>query len=220
MSYVMAALYILPYNVFKNCKFIYNRCAGSCDMLWLNNKSLFSIHWKVACLYITALWDYVMYHGCRLICLEGRVFASGSGDRGSIPGQVIPKTFKMVLDTSLFKTQEYKVRIKGKVEQSWERSSAPLHFGVVATEKVAFLSPSTKVANLTNLLYTTSWKVGSFYIIHLQDHDICQLHYTSLHRTPLKFATSYMHLCRGVKPSPMSVLDMTLNNRMVRFQRC
>ena len=30
---------------------------------------------------------------------------------------------KMVLDTSLLKTQQYKVRIKGKVEQSWKRSS-------------------------------------------------------------------------------------------------
>ena len=39
------------------------------------------------------------------------------------PGQVIPKTQKMVLDSSLFNTQYYKVRIKGKVEQSKERSS-------------------------------------------------------------------------------------------------
>ena len=31
---------------------------------------------------------------------------------------------KMVLDTSLFNTQHYKVRDKGKVEQSRERSSA------------------------------------------------------------------------------------------------
>ena len=30
----------------------------------------------------------------------------------------------MVLDTSLFNTQQYKVRIKGKVEQSREKSSA------------------------------------------------------------------------------------------------
>ena len=30
----------------------------------------------------------------------------------------------MVLDTSLFNTQQYKVRIKGKVEQSRETSSA------------------------------------------------------------------------------------------------
>ena len=53
-----------------------------------------------------------------------RVFANGPGDLGSIPGRVIPKTQKMVLDTSLLNTQHYKIRIKGKVEQSWERSSA------------------------------------------------------------------------------------------------
>ena len=60
----------------------------------------------------------------RLIGLVGKVFANGTGDRGSIPGWVIPKTLKMVLDTSLLNTQQYKVRIKGKVEQSRERSSA------------------------------------------------------------------------------------------------
>ena len=53
----------------------------------------------------------------------GRVFANGSADLGSIPGRVIPKTLKMVLDTSLLNTQRYKVRIEGKVEQSKERSS-------------------------------------------------------------------------------------------------
>ena len=52
-----------------------------------------------------------------------RVFANGLGDLGSIPGQVIPKTQKMVLDASLLNTQHYKVRIKGKVEQSRGRSS-------------------------------------------------------------------------------------------------
>ena len=34
------------------------------------------------------------------------------------------KTLKMVLDTTLLNTQHYKVRFKGKVEQSWEWSSA------------------------------------------------------------------------------------------------
>ena len=53
-----------------------------------------------------------------------RVFANGPGDLGSIPGRVIPKTLKMELDTTLLNTQHYKVRIKGKVEQSWEWSSA------------------------------------------------------------------------------------------------
>ena len=54
----------------------------------------------------------------------GRVFANSPGDMGSIPGRVILKILKMVLDTSLLNTQYYKVRIKGKVEQSRERSNA------------------------------------------------------------------------------------------------
>ena len=77
----------------------------------------------------------------------GRVFDNDPGDQGSVLGCVIPKTLKMVLDTFLLNTQLYKVRIKGKVEQSRERSSAPLHLGVVVTEKGAFGSPSTMVAN-------------------------------------------------------------------------
>ena len=54
------------------------------------------------------------------IGLAVRVFANGPGDLGSVPGRVIPKTQKMVLDASLLNTQHYKVRIKGKVEQSRE----------------------------------------------------------------------------------------------------
>ena len=50
-------------------------------------------------------------------------FANGPGDLGSIPGRVIPKTQKLVLDASLLNTLYYKVRIKGKVEQSKESSS-------------------------------------------------------------------------------------------------
>ena len=60
----------------------------------------------------------------QLIGQLGRVFANGLGDLGSILSRVIPKTLKMVLDTSLLNTQQYKVYIKGKVEQSRERSSA------------------------------------------------------------------------------------------------
>ena len=58
------------------------------------------------------------------IGLVERVFANGPVDQSSIPGQVIPKTQIMVLDASLLNTQYYKVQIKGKVEQSRERSSA------------------------------------------------------------------------------------------------
>ena len=61
----------------------------------------------------------------------GTVFANGPGNLGSIPVRVMPKTLKMVLDTSLLNNQQYKVRIKAKVDQS-------LHLGVVAIEKGAF----------------------------------------------------------------------------------
>ena len=64
-----------------------------------------------------------MYYVNRLIGLVGKEFANGPGDLGSIPGCIILKTLKMVLDTSLLNTQQYKVCIKGKVEQSRERSS-------------------------------------------------------------------------------------------------
>ena len=64
------------------------------------------------------------------------MFANSPGDRGSIPGQVIPKTKKMVVDASLLNIQHSKVRNKGKLEQSREWSSAlPLHFGAVAIEE-------------------------------------------------------------------------------------
>ena len=43
--------------------------------------------------------------------LLGWVFANGPGNLGSILGRVIPKTLKMVLDTFLLNTQQYKVRI-------------------------------------------------------------------------------------------------------------
>ena len=58
------------------------------------------------------------------IGLMSRVFTNGPEDRGSIPGRVLPKTQKMVLDVTLLNTQHYKLRIKGKVEQSRELSNA------------------------------------------------------------------------------------------------
>ena len=84
---------------------------------------------KLECLHnlFINVWIFEMYY-CnsdnRLIDLVGRVFANGPGDLGSIPGHVIPKTLKMVIDVSVLNTHQYKVRIKGKVRQSRERSSA------------------------------------------------------------------------------------------------
>ena len=53
-----------------------------------------------------------------------RVFANDLKARGSITDQIIPETQKMVLEAALLDTQLYKVRIKDKMEQSKERSSA------------------------------------------------------------------------------------------------
>ena len=62
------------------------------------------------------------------------VFANDLGDRGSIPGRVIPKTQKIVLDATLLCTQHYKARIK---LSNLENGVAHfLHLGVVAIEKV------------------------------------------------------------------------------------
>ena len=51
------------------------------------------------------------------------VFSNGPGDQGSIPRRIIPKTQKMVLGAALLYTQHYKLRIKGKVDQSKERTN-------------------------------------------------------------------------------------------------
>ena len=63
----------------------------------------------------------------------------------------------MVFDAALLNTQHYKVRIKGKVGQSREWSSAlpcpALHLGVVANEKGAFRSPLATVTNFTLYIF-------------------------------------------------------------------
>ena len=45
-----------------------------------------------------------------------KVFTNGSGNQASIPGRVIPKTQKRVLNVTLLNIQHYWVWIKGKVE--------------------------------------------------------------------------------------------------------
>ena len=62
-------------------------------------------------------WQQV-FSGLKDSRLVGRMFTNRPGHLGLFPGCVIPKTFKMVFDTSLINTQQYKVRIKGKVGQS------------------------------------------------------------------------------------------------------
>ena len=61
----------------------------------------------------------IIYNG-----LMSREFTIGPLDQSSIPGRVILKILKIVLDAALLSTQHYKASIKGKVEQSREWSNA------------------------------------------------------------------------------------------------
>ena len=104
--------YVMYYFFLLLCQFYHSVTIS------LSISSLIVLLWLCLCSCFTL--PYLYHH----IGLAVRVFANGPGDLGSIPGQVIPKTQKIVLDTSLLNTQHYKVQIKGKAEQSRERSSA------------------------------------------------------------------------------------------------
>ena len=130
----------------EKCKFL--TAAIGLLLLWNSLRTYFTLWDSMSCFLIMCTL-HVMFLNYVYFGLGVRVFANGPGDLGSIPGRVIPKTQKMVLDASLLNTQHYKVRIKGKVEQSREGVAPPLHLGVVAIEKGAFGLPSTMVANFT-----------------------------------------------------------------------
>ena len=55
-------------------------------------------------IYFELVFPLLAQKGHRLIGLVGGVFANGPGDLDSIPGPVLPKTLKMILDTSLLNT--------------------------------------------------------------------------------------------------------------------
>ena len=86
-------------------------------------------------MYINILWEirrfFFIMGNLRWLWILSRVFANGPGDQSSIPGRVIPKTQKMVLDAALLNTQHYKVGINGKMEQSREWSCAFSYISVL-----------------------------------------------------------------------------------------
>ena len=100
--------------------------------------------------------QYYKVFSIQLIGLVGSLFANRPGDLGSIPGRVIPKTLKMVLDTSLLNTQQYKVSIKDKVEQSREKSSTLPQTSVLWLLK---REPSDRPRLRSPTLLTTCYKV-------------------------------------------------------------
>ena len=116
------------------------------------------IYMEVYLLYMH-IFTYINIWLYRPIGLMSKVFTNGPGDWGSIPGQVIPKAQKMVLDAALVNTQHYKVRIKGKVEQSREWSSALPYTSVVSVEKGAFDSLLTNIWFSSTYFFIYSFKL-------------------------------------------------------------
>ena len=125
--------------------------------------------------------------GSFFFVVDFRVFAKGQGDRSSIPHRVVSKTQKMVLDTSLPNTQIYKVWIKGKVEQSRERSSAlplkrelsgPLRLwsqtllfpvGLVVWPKLGdpFVSRKSQRKNFVHLIFSNEFRVVKIPLVRM-----------------------------------------------------
>ena len=104
--------------------------------------------WKYQRRYLLIFTAYYVIFN-RAIELIGRVFANGAlGPEFNPRSSHTKDSKKKVLDVALLYTQHFKVSIKGKPEQSSERI-APLYHGVVALEKGAFGSLSTKVNNFT-----------------------------------------------------------------------
>ena len=61
-----------------------------------------------------AQWYFPITLSFLAIDLMSSVFANDSGDRGSVPGRVIPKTQKKLLDAVLHNVQHYKNGSRGK----------------------------------------------------------------------------------------------------------
>ena len=129
---VITSSFYVHVNITKQCFGLTNHHQGSILLfiIW-SQKYFWRAHFHFA-FNVIAFHFVLSRHYFFFICyidldqaigLISRVFANGPGDQVSIPGWVIPKTQKMVLDTVLLNTQHYKVRIKGKVEQSREGSS-------------------------------------------------------------------------------------------------
>ena len=147
------------------------------------------------------------------IDLGVRVFTNRPGDLGSIPGRVIPKTQKMVLDASLLNIQHYKVWIKGKIEQSREG---------VAPSPTPWCSSYRKVSLRVTLdygrqLYFYLYIYIYIYMLCLNSSEVIPLYQAVYSTVDWSCKVHQLHLCKGGRSPKMSVLDMILNNLMVRL---
>ena len=100
--------------------------------------------------------------------MMSRVFANGLGDLGSIPGRVIPKTQKMVLDTSLLQITFYYV------------------------SNFTYIYRSMAVLHLSNLKYITKGNIYIYIYIYIYIPKL-SLKFQCFH-TPYRNSHTYIHL--------------------------
>ena len=117
-------------------------------------------------------WWYIYMYVCMSIYIVVRAFANWPGDRSSILSRVIPKTQKMVRDTSLLNTQHYKVRKKG----NW---SNPVKG--VAT----FPTPRCSSYWKGNLLVALNYSLSTYIYIHNDNFRTLITSHTFWNRTLL-----------------------------------
>ena len=84
---------------------------------------LIAVHWALLLLIVRALIYLIIYKwtGPLVLCVECLPMVHKAGVQSQVGSY---QRLKKWFDAALLKTQHYKVRIKDKMEQSWEWSSA------------------------------------------------------------------------------------------------
>ena len=134
------------------------------------------------------------------------------GDWGSIPYWVIPKTQKMVLHASLLNTQHYKIWIEGKWSNP-EKRLVPSPTPQCNTYWKESLQVALDYSRLTSLLIIIQYKYT--YINRYSPYKHSHIYIYIYTHTYTSLLTASL---QRVKTAPISVLDMTWNNLMVRLQ--
>ena len=114
------------------------------------------VDWYEVLFILDILVHYILLYW--LIGLVDRVLANRPGDLGSIPGRVIPKTLKMVLDSSFLILSNIRYVSMVKWSNPGKGVVHSPNLSVVAIENGAFWSPSTTVSNF--FLHTTKGAIA------------------------------------------------------------
>ena len=119
----------------------------------------------------------------------GRGSANGPEDLGSIPGRVIPKTVKMVLDTALLHTQQYEHNSRIKLSNPEKGVTPSPTPRCNCYWKGSLLVALDYGRQLYNLLFTPPRA------LELEPHHQMQL--GIILRTPLFWCRRVLPFCRG-----------------------